>query len=77
MQVLGLYVASFLLIVGFMWWVGGIAIVEVGADQFLFTVAMFLTFEIDLQRHHAEGTARSGVRILEHDPKSGYGFRKR
>jgi putative tricarboxylic transport membrane protein len=46
MQVLGLYVASFLLIAGFMWWIGGIAIWKSVLTSFLFTAAMFLTFEI-------------------------------
>jgi putative tricarboxylic transport membrane protein len=46
LQVLGLYVASFLLIAGFMWWIGGIAIWKSVLTSFLFTAAMFLTFEI-------------------------------
>jgi putative tricarboxylic transport membrane protein len=46
MQVLGLYVASFLLIAGFMWWIGGIAIWKSLVTSFLFTAAMFLTFEV-------------------------------
>ena len=46
MQVLGLYVASFLLIAGFMWWIGGIAIWKSVLTSFLFTAAMFLTFEV-------------------------------
>ena len=46
MQVLGLYVASFLLIAGFMWWIGGIAIWKSVLTSVLFTAAMFLTFEI-------------------------------
>lgn len=46
MQVLGLYVGSFLLIAGFMWWIGGIAIWKSTLTALLFTAAMFLTFEI-------------------------------
>jgi putative tricarboxylic transport membrane protein len=46
MQVLGLYVASFLLIAGFMWWIGGIAAWKSVVTALLFTAAMFLTFEI-------------------------------
>jgi putative tricarboxylic transport membrane protein len=45
-QVLGLYVASFLLIAGFMWWIGRIAIWVSLLTSFLFTAAMFVTFEI-------------------------------
>jgi hypothetical protein len=46
MQVLGLYVASFLLIAGFMWWIGGIAVWKSVLTAFLFTLAMFVTFEL-------------------------------
>jgi putative tricarboxylic transport membrane protein len=46
MQFLGLYVASFLLIAGFMWWIGRIAVWVSLLTAFVFTVAMFLTFEI-------------------------------
>jgi len=46
MQFLGLYVASFLLIAGFMWWTGGIAVWISLLTGFLFTAAMFVTFEI-------------------------------
>jgi hypothetical protein len=46
MQFLGLYVASFLLIAGFMWWTGGIAPWISLLTSFLFTAAMFVTFEI-------------------------------
>ncbi len=43
---LGLYVASFLLVAGFMWWIGHIAAWKSLLTAFLFTAAMFLTFEI-------------------------------
>jgi hypothetical protein len=46
MQFLGLYVASFLLIAGFMWWTGRIAAWISLLTSFLFTAAMFVTFEI-------------------------------
>lgn len=45
-QFLGLYVASFLLISGFMWRIGGIALWKSALVAFTFTVVMFLTFEI-------------------------------
>jgi hypothetical protein len=45
-QYLGLYVASFLLVAGFMWWIGRIALWKSLLTSFLFTAAMFLTFEI-------------------------------
>jgi len=45
-QYLGLYVASFLLIAGFMWWVGGIAAWKSLLTSLVFTVVMFVTFEI-------------------------------
>jgi len=45
-QYLGLYVASFLLVAGFMIWVGRIAAWKSVLTSFLFTAAMFLTFEI-------------------------------
>jgi putative tricarboxylic transport membrane protein len=45
-QFLGLYVASFLLIAGFMWWVGKFALWKSILTGLLFTVAMFATFEI-------------------------------
>ena len=45
-QWLGLYVASFLLIAGFMWIVGRIALWKSLLTSFLFTVAMFVTFEL-------------------------------
>jgi putative tricarboxylic transport membrane protein len=45
-QFLGLYVASFLLIVGFMRVVGRIALWKSLLTAFVFTVAMFVTFDI-------------------------------
>ena len=45
-QWLGLYVASFLLIAGFMWKVGRIAPWKSLVTSFIFTVSMFVTFEI-------------------------------
>jgi putative tricarboxylic transport membrane protein len=46
MQWLGLYVASFLLIAGFMWLVGRIALWKSLVTAFLFSVIMFITFDI-------------------------------
>src|SRR5215831_18698424 len=46
MQWLGLYVASFLLIAGFMWIVGRIALSKSLLTGFLFSLIMFLTFDI-------------------------------
>jgi putative tricarboxylic transport membrane protein len=45
-QFLGLYVASFLLVAGFMWYVGGIALWKSVLTSFLFAAAMFVTFEL-------------------------------
>ena len=45
-EFLGLYVASFLLVAGFMWWIGRMALWKSVLTSFLFTAAMFLTFEI-------------------------------
>jgi len=45
-QYLGLYVASFFLIAGFMWWVGRIAAWKSLIAAFVFTAVMFFTFEI-------------------------------
>ena len=45
-QLLGLYVASFLLIAGFMWFVGRIALWKSLLTGFVFSLAMFVTFEI-------------------------------
>ncbi len=46
MQWLGLYVASFLLIAGFMWIVGRIALWKSLLTALLFSIAMFVTFDI-------------------------------
>jgi len=46
MQYLGLYVASFFLIAGFMWWVGRIAAWKSLLTAFVFSAVMFATFEI-------------------------------
>ena len=45
-QFLGIYVASFILVAGFMWFIGRIAIWKSLLTSFLFSVAMFVTFEI-------------------------------
>ena len=45
-QFLGLYVASFLLIAGFMWLIGKIALWKSLLNAFLFTAIMFVTFDI-------------------------------
>jgi hypothetical protein len=45
-QWLGLYVASFLLIAGFMWMVGRIALWKSLLTSFLFSMVMFITFDI-------------------------------
>jgi putative tricarboxylic transport membrane protein len=45
-QYLGLYVASFILVAGFMAWVGRIALWKSILIAFVFTAVMFLTFEI-------------------------------
>ena len=45
-QWLGLYVASFVLIAGFMAWVGRIALWKSLLVSFVFSFAMFVTFEI-------------------------------
>jgi putative tricarboxylic transport membrane protein len=45
-QWLGLYVASFLLIAAFMWMVGRIALWKSLLTSFVFSVAMFVTFDI-------------------------------
>ena len=46
MQFLGLYVASFLLIAGFMWWIGKIQLWICLLTALVFSAAMFVTFEI-------------------------------
>jgi len=45
-EFLGLYVASFLLVAGFMRWIGDMAWWKSLLTSFLFAAAMFLTFEI-------------------------------
>ena len=45
-QWLGLYVANFVFIAGFMWLVGRIALWKSLVTSFVFTIAMFITFEI-------------------------------
>jgi len=45
-QWLGIYVASFLLVAGFMWMIGRIVLWKSLLTSFLFALAMFLTFEI-------------------------------
>ena len=45
-QFLGIYVASFVLTAGFMWWIGRISWWASVLTSFLFTAAMFVTFEI-------------------------------
>ena len=45
-QFLGLYVSSFLLIAGFMWWIGRISLWVSLLTSIVFTVGMFVTFEI-------------------------------
>jgi putative tricarboxylic transport membrane protein len=46
MQWLGLYVASFILIAGFMWIVGRIAPWKSLLTAFLFSAIMFVTFDV-------------------------------
>jgi putative tricarboxylic transport membrane protein len=46
MQWLGLYVASFILIAGFMWMVGRIALWKSLLTGFLFSLIMFVTFDL-------------------------------
>jgi putative tricarboxylic transport membrane protein len=45
-EYLGLYVSSFLLVAGFMYWIGRMALWKSLLTSFLFAAAMFLTFEI-------------------------------
>lgn len=45
-QFLGIYVASFFLVVGFMWWVGKISPQISLITGIIFTTALFMTFEI-------------------------------
>jgi putative tricarboxylic transport membrane protein len=43
---LGIYVASFLLVAGFMWWIGHIKVWIALLTAFTFSLVMFLTFEV-------------------------------
>jgi hypothetical protein len=43
---LGLYVASFILVAGFMWFIGRIALWKSLVTAFIFVAAMFLTFDV-------------------------------
>ena len=45
-QFLGIYIASFCLVVGFMWWVGKISPQISLITGVIFTAALFLTFEV-------------------------------
>jgi putative tricarboxylic transport membrane protein len=45
-QFIGLYVSSFLLTAGFMWWIGKIRVWVSVLTSLIFSVAMFVTFEI-------------------------------
>jgi putative tricarboxylic transport membrane protein len=45
-QWLGIYIASFLLIAGFMWMVGRIALLKSLLTSFVFSMAMFITFDV-------------------------------
>ena len=45
-QWLGIYIASFLLIAGFMWMVGRIALWKSLLTSFVFSMAMFITFDV-------------------------------
>ena len=45
-QWLGLYVASFLLVAGFMWMIGRIALWKSLLTAFLFALVMFVTFDV-------------------------------
>jgi hypothetical protein len=45
-QFLGLYVASLLLVAGFMRFVGGIALWKSALTAFIFVAAMFFTFDV-------------------------------
>ena len=63
-QFLGLYVASFLLIAGFMRLVGKIALWKSLLTAFVFTADHVRDLRYRVRRHHAEGTARSGLRLL-------------
>jgi putative tricarboxylic transport membrane protein len=45
-EYLGIYVASFLLVSGFMWWIGHIKVWISLLTAIVFTLVMFMTFEI-------------------------------
>jgi putative tricarboxylic transport membrane protein len=45
-QYLGLYVASFILIAGFMWFIGRIALWKSVLTAFIFVLVMFVTFDV-------------------------------
>lgn len=45
-QFIGIYVSSFLLVAGFMWWVGSLSPLTSLITAAVFTTAMFVTFEI-------------------------------
>jgi len=64
MQWLGLYVASFLLIAGFMRIIGRIALWKSLLTAALFALVMFATFDVRVRRHHAQGTDRRLLRTL-------------
>jgi hypothetical protein len=64
MQWLGLYVASFLLVAGFMRIVGRIAWWKSLLTSFLFALIMFVDVRRRVRRHHAQGPARSALRPL-------------
>jgi putative tricarboxylic transport membrane protein len=74
-QYLGLYVASFLLITGFMRMVGKIALcgrqdraVEIAAHSIHLHRDHVRHLRHGLRRHHAEGAARGGLRTLGKSP---------
>ena len=64
MQWLGLYVASFLLVAGFMRVIGRIALWKSLLTGFLFAVIMFVTFDVAFDVIMPKGPARSGLRLL-------------
>src|SRR6516164_6823694 len=63
-QFLGLYVASFLLITGFMRFVGKIALWKSLLTAFLFTAIMFVTFDIAFDVIMPKGAAGGAVGYL-------------
>ena len=64
-QWLGLYVASFLLVAGFMRFIGRIALWKSLLTSILFARDHVRHVRGRVRRHHAQGTARSGLRLLE------------